>query len=395
MPRRGCVRGAGNRERAGGMMQLRAVVVLLSWAALVWALPLLGLLLAGQPIAERLGFPPRPGVVPHAAFSWLAFALYALPVAAAVALYGFALGRARFTMGQATRAWFPWWGWLGVLLVPVSWFLAWRGELIEPEWRRHVFTPLWLGAILVMNGLVWRKTGRSLLTHRSAWFVTLFPVSAVFWWLFEHLNRFAGNWHYTGIVASGDWDYFLQATLPFATVLPAVASAWHWLQLSPRLDTRGLPPLEEPHALAWLALAFACGGLAGIALWPDAMFSMLWLAPLALLAALQRLLTGESFFAPLARGDWRPLLQPALAALACGFLWELWNWGSLAKWHYSVPYVQRFEIFEMPLLGYAGYLPFGLECALVMDLVARALGERGAWPLDADEKIKTGSDPGQ
>jgi hypothetical protein len=62
------------------------------------------------------------------------------------------------------------------------------------------------------------------------------------------------------------------------------------------------------------------------------------------------------------------------AALACGLLWELWNWGSLAKWHYSLPYVQRFLVFEMPLLGYAGYLPFGLECALVMDLVARALG---------------------
>jgi len=54
--------------------------------------------------------------------------------------------------------------------------------------------------------------------------------------------------------------------------------------------------------------------------------------------------------------------------------WELWNWGSLAKWTYSVPYVQRFQLFEMPLLGYAGYLPFGLECALVMDLVARVLG---------------------
>jgi hypothetical protein len=67
------------------MMQLRALAVLLSWAALVWALPLLGLLLAGQPIAEQLGFPPRPGVVPHAAFSWLAFALYALPVAGSMA----------------------------------------------------------------------------------------------------------------------------------------------------------------------------------------------------------------------------------------------------------------------------------------------------------------------
>jgi hypothetical protein len=33
--------------------------------------------------------------------------------------------------------------------------------------------------------------------------------------------------------------------------------------------------------------------------------------------------------------------------------------------------VQHFHVFEMPLLGYAGYLPFGLECALAADLVAR------------------------
>jgi hypothetical protein len=114
--------------------------------------------------------------------------------------------------------------------------------------------------------------------------------------------------------------------------------------------------------------------LAAIGLWPDELFAMLWLAPLLVLAGLQKLAVGESLFAPLARGDGRPVLLPALAALVCGFFWELWNWGSAAQWHYSVPYVQGLSIFEMPLLGYAGYLPFGVECALVADLVARLQG---------------------
>ena len=52
-----------------------------------------------------------------------------------------------------------------------------------------------------------------------------------------------------------------------------------------------------------------------------------------------------------------------LAGLACGFFWEMWNMWSLAKWVYSVPFVDRFHLFEMPALGYAGYLPFGIECA--------------------------------
>jgi hypothetical protein len=103
---------------------------------------------------------------------------------------------------------------------------------------------------------------------------------------------------------------------------------------------------------------------------------MLWVGPLLLLCGLQQLLTGTSLLAPLARGDWRPLLQPALAALACGLAWEFWNYWSLAKWQYSIPQVQRLHVFEMPLLGYAGYLPFGVTCALVMDALARLVERR-------------------
>jgi hypothetical protein len=47
--------------------------------------------------------------------------------------------------------------------------------------------------------------------------------------------------------------------------------------------------------------------------------------------------------------------------------WEMWNSLSCPKWVYTVPFVSRFKLFEMPILGYAGYLPFGLECALVVD----------------------------
>ena len=72
-----------------------------------------------------------------------------------------------------------------------------------------------------------------------------------------------------------------------------------------------------------------------------------------------------------ARGDWSRLARLALAALICGFFWEMWNWGSLARWEYSVPFVNRFHLFEMPALGYAGYLPFGVECAVIADLVMR------------------------
>ena len=69
------------------------------------------------------------------------------------------------------------------------------------------------------------------------------------------------------------------------------------------------------------------------------------------------------------------LVASAVAALICGFFWEMWNFFSLARWNYAVPFVHRFQIFEMPLLGYAGYLPFGAECAVIADvLIKRGVG---------------------
>ena len=373
---RACV--AGRRPRAvdqgeysAGSMSPRAgaAAALLLGALLVCAAPLAGLALAGRPIAPFLVFPPRTAYVAHAPFAWLAFALCALPATAAAVLFVRALRRP--ALGESRTGEWPWWLWPGLALVVAGWILAWREALVPAGWRRHVFTLLWLGYIVVMNALRYQRSGRSPLTHRTGWLLALFAASAAFWWLFEYLNQFSANWYYAGIEAQGAWDYFLQASLPFSTVLPAVASTWAWLESFPRVDALSLPPIKGRAWLAWLSLGAGLTGLGALPIWPETLFSALWLAPLLVLAALQYLLTGETMFAPLAQGDWRPVLQPALAALVCGFFWELWNYGSLAKWHYSIPYVQRFHLFEMPALGYAGYLPFGVACALVMQLVAQ------------------------
>jgi len=73
----------------------------------------------------------------------------------------------------------------------------------------------------------------------------------------------------------------------------------------------------------------------------------------------------------LSQGRWQVITTPACAAILCGFFWEMWNVNSAAKWVYSIPFVDRFHLFEMPLLGYAGYVPFGLECVVAMDFFFR------------------------
>jgi hypothetical protein len=358
---------------------MRAALTLLVGMAIAWFAPLVGLIVAGQSIARFTAFPPRAYAVAHAPFEWGAFIVLSIPALGALMLYGIALARARPLAPSGRPGAFPWWGWLGLALLAVGWTLAWTEGLVPPGWRRHAFTPLWLGYVLTVNALVFRGTGRSPLTDRTGWFLTLFPVSAAFWWLFEHLNQFVNSWYYSGVHATGEWDYFLQATLPFSTVLPAIASTLAWLRQCPRIEALALPPAPVTPALAWLALAAGTASLAATGLSPQYFYAALWIGPPLVFCGLQQLMLGETLLSPLARGDWRPLLQPALAALVCGFFWEMWNYGGLAQWHYSIPYAQRFHIFEMPLLGYAGYLPFGVMCALVLDLVARMVERRGLY----------------
>jgi len=338
-------------------------------------LPLAGVALAGKPLARYLEFPPRTEYVLHAPFSWWAFSATALLVVVAVFPFVKRVA-ANWRSSERTSvhgAYFPWWGWLAAAWLVVVWFLAWSRFPWFAPFQAFTFSMLWLGFIVLINALTWRLTGRCMLVHRPAYLLALFPLSAAFWWFFEYLNRFVQNWFYMGVGALGTWDYFWQATLPFATVLPAVLVTRELLagfpRLSAGLDKAWTVAWVRSRRFAWFLLLLAGAGLAMLGVWPNALFSLLWLAPLALVVALQ-VITGEaSILDGPAHGNWRAIWQAALAGLVCGFFWEMWNYGSLAHWEYSVPLVHEFEIFHMPLLGYSGYLPFGIECLAVAGLL--------------------------
>jgi hypothetical protein len=93
---------------------------------------------------------------------------------------------------------------------------------------------------------------------------------------------------------------------------------------------------------------------------------------------LQTLLKEQTIIHQMGSGDWSVAAASIQAALICGLLWEMWNFFSLAKWQYSIPYVHRFLVFEMPILGYAGYLPFGLECTVVGSLLGQLVGSKNS-----------------
>ena len=343
-------------------------------AGMLIGLPLLGLVLAGRPVKVYLEFPPETSYVSHAPFSCVIFMLYAL---IALSLSTPIIVRWIQIRGQVKsyhrklRS-FPWWGRVGILSGLVSWFLAWTRfdwfSMLQP----HTFIPLWISYILVINALTYQRDGCCTMTRRPMKFLSLFPASSVFWWFFEYLNRFVQNWNYTG-VTFGPLEYFCYATISFSTVLPAVHGTYEWIRGFSWID-KGLAHLpairfSRPKAAAWTVVIVSALGLIAMAIWPNHFFPLVWLSPLLIIVAIQTLLGEKHTLSDIAIGDWRTPVSYSLAALLCGVFWEMWNYYSLAKWKYVIPYVHRYQIFEMPLLGYMGYLPFGLECSLIAKMI--------------------------
>ncbi len=343
-------------------------------------LPLLGVMVAGKNVTQYYEFPPLTHYVSHAPFSWYLFSGLAIVAILVFTLLFIQLyhkqSSARFK-NQTSSTVFPWWGSLGLLLILVSWVVAWNRFPLFNVLQPYTFLPLWLGYILFINGLTFFRSGSCLLTGRSVYFFVLFPVSACFWWFFEYLNRFVQNWYYLGIDGFNTVEYVFHASLSFSIVLPAVISTEEFLssysRLTEPLKTSFVIYCGKSRFIKVGIVLVSSIGLFGIGIWPDYLFPLLWLSPLIIILTIQKMMGQATIFDDLSRGDWRSLWLPALAALCCGFFWELWNAKSFAHWVYSIPFVQKAHIFEMPILGYLGYLPFGLECKAVAKLVEEIL----------------------
>lgn len=259
---------------------------------------------------------------------------------------------------------------MGLALVAVCWPLNW----FLPGLRTHLlFFPLWLGYILTVDALVLRRDGSSLASRSPRTFALLFLASIPGWWLFELLNLRLANWQYEGREAFGQLEYFLLSSIAFSTVIPAVFGTAELLHGSAWVERfRNRRVIAATPRLRLRLVLIGVLMLALMLAWPRFFFCFAWLSLVFLLDPLAYLLGRRSLLAHLERGDWRAPVSLALGALVCGFFWELWNILAYPKWTYDVPFVGFWHLFEMPALGYLGYLPFGLELYALTHLLLRS-----------------------
>lgn len=281
----------------------------------------------------------------------------------------------------------PIWFWIGLVVTLFFWWLMWSRVTIFGDLVYYAFTPMWWGFIFVLDGLVYRYSNRqSLFASKPKTFLMTAIVSLAGWYLFEYFNYFAlGNWYYPNSTMPelSHQTIVIIFLLAYTTVWPAIFQWYTLLNTCPRLVSRfsqGPKISLNGNLLIWLGLII----LVLMVFWPYPFFWALWIGPLLVFAGVLIRSNIWSPFSAMADGNWSPALLMALSAMLNGFFWEFWNYGSAHPaepvtnpnyWVYDIPYINVIHIFsEMPLLGYMGYMPFGVLAWVIFIWAGKVFG---------------------
>lgn len=255
----------------------------------------------------------------------------------------------------------PLYGWLGLLALLVAEALLAAG--FGPI-RRYMTPIAWTAYIAFADGAVRARTGTSLITGRTPEFMLMLPWSVLTWLVFEAYNLHLANWEYSGLPAGPVRN--LTYAWAFSTIMPAVIETADLIKSFLRRPmrvpplvpgTRSLTAMITGGALMLLVPAIVPAAVASY------LFGAVWLGFIFLLEPVNYLLGGRSILGDLAEGKADRLVSLLLAGFVTGALWEFWNFWAEGRWEYKVPYPLDAgpHYFEMPWLGFVGFIPFMLE----------------------------------
>jgi hypothetical protein len=225
-----------------------------------------------------------------------------------------------------------------------------------PALHNYTYAIVWWGLLMMIDAWNWRRHGESLWRHdlRRFFGITL-PVSVLFWLLFEALNLLAPQWRYRGRVEGVHAQVFFGFAC-FATVVPIVMECW-WMLAGSACIPRGLHDFARRNKT--LLVILGLGALAVPFVNQVFWFNQgMWLAPALLLLpfiAIRTCPTPQPFAAGWVAGS-----------IAAGLLWEAINYTSNTGWQYLI-LPDAPHLFEMPVPGYLGFVPFGLSVLAIYE----------------------------
>ena len=275
----------------------------------------------------------------------------------------------------------PYWFWFGLLLWGTSLaMLAFKVK--HPVWFVHWSDiPLFWGFTLMLDGWVYKRNGgKSLVSVIPQELIGIGMASMSGWMIFEFLNFFVDdNWYYPWGNILDREEFLLYAFFVSSGLLP-LSFEWYLVFKSfPKFNVRfsdGIKiVLSTP--VKYILLIVSLGFMFASGLYPDKLFFTLWVGPPVILAVVLDRIGIWTPFHPIGKGNWGPALLSCLTYFVTGLCLEGQNYLSAshagqtatftmdpAYWQYSLPYVNVLHLFEMPLLGFWGYLPFGVYCWL-------------------------------
>jgi len=292
----------------------------------------------------------------------------------------------------------PWFGWLGLAILILNEIALW--SRVHPA--ATAFTPImWTGYILLIDGWIWARGGRSYFRDDPFHLPMLALFSVLIWVMFEGFNFSIEAWHYRNIPSNPFVRDFLYAW-SFATIIPAMLRTRSLFGTFKMFDKSH--PWKNIHFTPfWLSVSF----IAGIAFtflpvmfnhyYANLFVGSVWIGLIFLIEPINYFIQpSRSVFRDLespkygGNGKISFVWQALWAGLLCGFLWETWN---IQTSHFNGLYWDYFinKIFwnagfglhwgKMPLLGFLGYPPFIWECYALWELIK--------WAMHADELWKT------